>query len=71
MEIEIVKLLSEQNWGTHVIYVCDTYRIEKHLDAKHMGIFEMRNPYYVERIIDKLIEYQNNQELRKIVSKFK
>lgn len=31
-----------------------------------MGIWEMRNPYYVQQVIHKLIEYNNNEELRKI-----
>ena len=31
-----------------------------------MGIWEMRNPYYVEQIIHKLVEYNNNKELEKI-----
>ncbi len=36
------------------------------MDVRPMGIWEMRNPYYVHEIIKKLIEYNNNKELEKI-----
>ena len=32
-----------------------------------MGIWEMRNPYYVEQIIHNILEYNNNKELRDIL----
>jgi len=31
-----------------------------------MGIWEMRNPYYVKEIIHKIVEYNNNPDLRSI-----
>jgi len=32
-----------------------------------MGIWEMRNPYYVEQVMQKILEYNYNSELRVIM----
>ena len=65
-ENKIFAVLSGQGWGPHLYYYNDECRIEEYIEARPMGIWEMRNPYYVEQIIHKIVQYNNNEEIRKI-----
>ena len=50
-------------WGPSVLYNCHEFRIEEYLDLIPMAIFEMRNPYYLQQIIHKLVQFEHNQRL--------
>eukprot|EP00347_Sterkiella_histriomuscorum_P002588 403367564 len=62
-ELKVAQILSDQKWGPHIYYKCTNFRIEKYLDTRHMGIFEMRNPYYMQQIVEKMVQFHYNDEL--------
>ncbi|CDW72016.1 UNKNOWN [Stylonychia lemnae] len=69
-EMKFAEILSEQGWGPEIYFQCDQFRIERFLELIPMGIYEMRNPYYMSSIVQKLVEFEHNSELNKFLTEF-
>ena len=67
LDNQVFQCLSDAKLGPHCYYMSDYYRVEAYLDVRLMGVWEMRNPYYVHMIIDKIIMYNNNAKVREVV----
>ena len=64
LEMEVVKILSDQGFSAKWYYQEDWYRIEEYFDARQITVFEMRNPVMLKPIIKIIFDINYNSELK-------
>eukprot|EP00347_Sterkiella_histriomuscorum_P022322 403330890 len=70
LDCQIAKYLSDQGYAPKQLYLDDQFRVDEYIDARSMGIFEMRNPYCTEQVIRRIIEFQRYDILKEFVCEY-
>lgn len=69
LELAVFRAVSDEGIGPKLLFAGDNWRLERFFEGRPISIWEMRNPFLMNRVADLLFNFNWNQKVREEAAK--